>query len=236
MQEEDQTQPTLTYEKRLIGTKITGKPARFSIVVSLGMMLLMALTTQIYWQDWWGLAEYLPAVNKSIFSEFQWWRAFTATFIHADFGHYLSNMYMLGVFSFFIFGYFGVRAFPLWTVAGATLVNVLSVMTYPEDTRLLGASGLVYVLGGWWLCMYFLIQRQYSVLNRTFRVTGTALMVFFPTTFVPTTSYRTHAIGFAVGVIMAFLYYWMYKKEIRSSETFKTVVFENHSNSLEYSP
>ena len=229
-------EPTLTYEKRLIGTRITGKPAPFSAFASLFTILLMGVTTQMYWQNWWGLAEFMPAVNKGIFVDDQWWRAFTATFIHADMGHYLSNMYMLGIFSFFIFGYFGVKAFPLWTVAGATAVNVLSIMTYPAETRLLGASGLVYVLGGWWLCMYFIIQRQYSYLNRSFRVIGTALMVFFPTTFVPTTSYRTHAIGFAVGVVTAILYFWIHRKDIRASEQYKTLVFEDHSNSLENSP
>ena len=65
---------------------------------------------------------------------------------------------------------------------------------------------------------------------------GTALMVFFPTTFVPTTSYRTHAIGFAVGVATAILYYLRHKKEIRAGDKYKTVVFEDHSNSLANSP
>ena len=229
-------EPVPTYEKRLTGTLMTGKPARFSVLASLGMILLMAVTTQMYWQDWWGLAEYMPAVKKHIFEDNQWWRAFTAIFIHGDLGHYISNMYMLGVFSFFIFGHFGWKAYPLWTVVGATIVNVLSIMTYPAETRLLGASGLVYVLGGWWLCMYVLVQRQYSYLNRSFRVIGTALMVFFPTTFVPTTSYRTHAIGFAVGVATAILYYLRHKKEIRAGDKYKTVVFEDHSNSLANSP
>lgn len=219
--------PHIQYEKRLIGTAITGKPKRFSATVSLGMILLMALTTQFYWKNWWGLADALPAVKDQIVLNDQWWRIFTATFIHADMSHYLSNMYMLGIFGFFIFGYFGFRAFPFWTVVAATVVNFLSIMTYPGETRLLGASGLVYVLGGFWLCMYFFIQKQYSPLNRSFRVIGTALMVFFPTTFVPTTSYRTHAIGFVIGVLFAILYYYLERKEIRRRDQYKLVAIEN---------
>ncbi|MEO0336539.1 MAG: rhomboid family intramembrane serine protease, partial [Pseudomonadota bacterium] len=143
---------------------------------------------------------------------------FTATLIHADFGHLLSNSYMLLIFSYFVYGYFGSIAFPFGSFILAGLVNVLTVLTMPPETGLLGASGLVYLLGGFWLTSYFFIQRQHTLLPRLIRVLGIALMVFFPTTFVPTTSYMAHAIGFAVGSVFAVTFFAYKKKWIRSFE------------------
>jgi rhomboid protease GluP len=213
----------LSEEYRLVKTLITGKPHPYSLAVTLGMVALIALVTQIYWMNLWDLAEWMPAVHEKVFSEGEWWRVVTATFIHADIAHYLSNMYTLGLFGFFIFGYFGFYVFPILSLASATLVNVISIATYSPEVRLLGASGLVYVLGGFWLTMYFLIQRQYRLASRLLRVFGIGLMIFFPTTFTPTTSYRTHAIGFVIGVGIALFYFSLKKKQIRSYEVYKVI-------------
>lgn len=212
-----------TVEKRLVGTLITEKPHSMSFLVCASILLIMAFLSQIYWQNWWSLAEFLPARKDFIFGEGQWWRALSAVFIHADIGHFFSNAYMLGVFSYFVFGHFGFGLYPLSSFVIAALVNVIAISTYPPEVRLLGASGLVYVLGGLWLTLYFLIQRQFSIVNRTFRVIGVSLMVFFPTTFVPTTSYRTHAIGFACGVVMGIIYYNLNRFEILRHEKYKYI-------------
>ncbi len=103
----------------------------------------------------------------------------------------------------------------------AGVVNAFAILTYAPDVELIGASGLVYILGGFWLTLYFLIQRQYPVMNRLMRVVGIACMIFLPSTFSPTTSYRTHAIGFIFGIAMALVYFVRYKKEIRSHEVYK---------------
>jgi membrane associated rhomboid family serine protease len=50
-----------------------------------------------------------------------------------------------------------------------------------------------------------------------------ALMVFFPTTFETTTSYRTHFIGFVVGIAMALIYFYLQRKKIRDHEAFRLV-------------
>ena len=211
-------------EKRLIQTMITKKPRASSLIVTAGMMLIITLFTQAYWLDWGGYASLMPAINKNIFSLGEVWRAFTAILIHADIGHLLSNLYMLGILSYFVYGYFGFYAYPVWTFLGAGIVNFLSVYTYHPEVRLLGASGLVYLLGGFWLTMYLFIQRQYRFSRRLMRVFGIALMVFFPTSFEPTTSYRTHFIGFVVGVAMGLYFFWKNKEQIREHEGY-TIVY-----------
>ncbi len=223
--EEDETH--YIQENRLISTIITGKPHTQSLWVALLTIFVISLvTTQVYWNDIFGLADKLPAINKKIFSNYEWWRPFTAIFIHADAKHLLSNMYMLGIFSFFVYGYFGFTVYPIISYFIAGIVNVLAVFTYPADVRLLGASGLVYVLGGFWLCMYFLIQRQYRVFNRLLRVFGIALIIFFPSTFSPTTSYRTHAIGFIFGILMGTIYFYKKCNLIRAHEVYRTSSIE----------
>lgn len=218
---QEPTGPLLVEEKRLIGTMITGKPSVNAFIVASMTIFVMMGMTLFYWsapQNW---AQLLPVVNALVFQHGQIWRIFTAIFVHADLEHLLSNMYMLWVFSFFVFGYFGFGVFPVMSFFLAGVVNALAILTYAPDIELIGASGLVYILGGFWLTLYPLIQRQYSVGNRLLRVSGIALVIFLPSTFVPATSYRTHAIGFAVGVLMGLAYFCKNKKQIRSFEVYR---------------
>ncbi len=209
-------------EERLVQTLISQKPPQGSFLVTMTFLFFVISITQLYWMDFLGLADKLPAINKNVLLEGEWWRIFTATLIHSNLGHLLSNLYMLGIFSYFIYAYFGLTVYPVLSFFLAGLVNLVCIYTYPPEVRLLGASGLVYLLGGFWLTMYFFIQRQYSWLQRTIRVFGMALMVFFPTTFEATTSYRAHLIGFVTGIILGLLYFFDNYKNIRKKEVYQT--------------
>ncbi len=211
----------LIEEKRLVGTLITGRPSVDAFIIATAVALFSVVMTLLYWSGPQWLADLLPAVQAPVFKQGQLWRIFTATFVHADLEHLLSNIYMLWIFGFFVFGYFGFSVFPVVSFFLAGVVNALAILTYAPETRLLGASGLVYILGGFWLTLYPLVQRQYSVGSRLLRVTGIALVIFLPSTFVPTTSYRAHAIGFAVGVLMGLWYFRKHKDQIRTFETYK---------------
>ncbi|MBC7419242.1 MAG: rhomboid family intramembrane serine protease [Bdellovibrio sp.] len=219
--EQEFVEPILIEEKRLVGTMITKKPSVNAFIVASMTILFITMMTLFYWQGPQRLTDLLPAVHQQIFQHAQIWRAFTAVFIHADIAHLLSNAYMLWIFSFFVFGYFGFGVFPLLSFFIAGIVNVLAILTYAPEVELIGASGLVYILGGFWLTLYPLIQRQYSVVNRLMRVIGISLVIFLPSTFVPSTSYRTHAIGFGFGILMALFYFYKNKKQIRSYEIYK---------------
>jgi rhomboid protease GluP len=217
----DQVPNKLIEETQIVGTLITRKPNSTSFIVASTSVLFIGLVTLIYWQNPAQISRYLVANRDLIFNQGQWWRAFTAVFIHNDLAHYLSNMYMLAVFSYFINSYFGFYVFPILSVVMAAVVNVLSIYTYTNDIQLLGASGLVYFLGGFWLSLYFLIQRQYNVGNRILRVLGIGLVIFFPTSFVPNVSYRTHAIGIFLGILVGSIYFFKNKKTIQAREIYK---------------
>ncbi len=211
---------SLHEEKRLVETLITGKPAVKAYTVATISILIIMACTLFYWQGSQAWTSLLPAINSKIFQHSEIWRAFTAILIHSDIEHLFSNMYMLWIFVFFIYGYFGFTVFPIVSFFAAAIVNIIAVRTYAPDIQLLGASGLVYLLGGFWLTLYWFIQRQYSWSNRLIRVSGITLMIFWPSTFVVTTSYRTHAIGFLAGVVMGGIYFWINKDKIRDKEVY----------------
>lgn len=211
----------LIEERRLVGTMITGKPSASAYIVASVTILIMMIMTLFFWRGPEIWTDLLPAVNSQIFQHKQWWRIFTAMFVHSDLEHLFSNMYMLWIFTFFVFGYFGFSAFPVTSIVLSAVVNLVAVTTYSPNIELIGASGLVYILGGFWLTLYLFIQRQYSIINRFIRVLGIAFMIFWPSTFVATTSYRTHALGFAVGILMGAFYFYKNRTEIRSHEKYQ---------------
>ena len=208
----------LIEEKRLIKTLLSKKPQAGSFAMALFTVLLVTVITLFEWRS---------GLDLSAERSGEYWRLLTAVFVHADVAHLLSNLYMLFIFSFFVYGYFGFLVFPVISLLTAVAVNFVAVMSYPPEMHLLGASGLVYILGGFWLTLYFFIQRQYSVLNRLLRVSGIALMVFFPSTFIPSTSYRAHGIGFLAGIIFGVFYYARKRTSILSHEVFKTTLIED---------
>lgn len=219
--------PTYIQEKRLVDTLISRKPLFDGRIVAILTLIVMALVSQLFWLDLYDLASSLPAINRNVFLEGEWWRVFTAMFIHSDIGHFLSNMLLLSVFTFLISGYFGLKLFPVYSIFFGGVVNAIAIYSYPLDVRLLGASGLVYLMGGVWLSLYFFIQRQYSIYNRILRITGISLMLFFPNTFMPNTSYRTHAIGLAIGIALGTFYFFQNKKAIRSYEVYNYSIIED---------
>ena len=211
--------------RQLKETLLTGKPRSGSGVFSFSIIVFMMIVTWVYWENLNGVKAYLPISGKS-FYEGEYWRAITAIFIHSDFEHIFANSYMLLFFSFLVYGYFGPIVYPFITVLGAAIVNVLTVSTYRPEVNLLGASGLVYLLGGFWLTMYLLIQRQYEMKYRVLRVLGFAAIVFFPSTFTQTTSYKAHALGFIFGIVIAIGYFILQRSQIRSHEEWEEVYEE----------
>lgn len=117
---------------------------------------------------------------------------------------------MLGILGYFVGGYFGFIVFPFITTILAAAVNAISLLTYEPNVVLLGASGLVYLLAGLWFTMFVLVESHRPISARLIRAIGVALVILFPTTFEPEVSYRTHAIGFVVGILFAVPYNFIY--------------------------
>lgn len=197
---------------------LSRKPAAGSQWVALGSVAVLLMTSVAYWLDLFGVAGYLPAIRERVFVHDEFWRLLTAIGAHADFRHFLANGVVFGILSFLLYGYFGGRIYPVLTWALGCLVTGLALKTYPPQTRLLGASGVVYLMAGFWLTQYLLIERRLSLGKRALRATGFGLLVLAPTVWEPSVSYRTHAIGLVVGIVSGAVYFSRNKDKFREAE------------------
>ena len=126
-------------------------------------------------------------------------------------------LFFLGIL---IYNSFGALLFPILSLAFSVVVTLISINTYPEQVVLLGASGLVYLLGGCWASLYVFLDTTISVWKRIFKAFGVSLIIFWPQTLMPEVSYRTHAIGFLIGIITGIVYFLIKRKYLKSFEEF----------------
>ena len=79
------------------------------------------------------------------------------------------------------------------------------------------------LMAGFWLALYLVLERRSSLGKRLIRAVGFGVIVLVPTAFEPAVSYRTHLIGFVVGLVMAIAYFLRHKQRLRAAER---VVYE----------
>ena len=204
-------------------TYLTRKPAPRSHWVALASVAILFGASLVYWSDLFGIASLLPASRESVYFRGEYWRLGTAMLVHADFQHFLSNGVVLGVLAFLLYGYYGAAVYPGWTLVFGAIVTGLSLRSYPAQTWLVGASGVVYLMAGFWLALYLVLERRSSLGKRLIRAVGFGVIVLVPTAFEPAVSYRTHLIGFVVGLVMAIAYFLRHKQRLRAAER---VVYE----------
>lgn len=199
-------------------TYLSQKPERDGYYAGLVSFLMILIPTVLYWENMYSLRGHVEAVPEQVFKNHEYWRLLTAMTIHSDLAHLLGNGIILVFLAYLLYSYFGLLIYPLLMVAAGMGVNFLSLLTYPPNAGLVGASGLIYVMAFFWLSLYLLVQRRYSIAGRLLRCIGFALVVFFPTSFDPQVSYRTHAIGAAVGAVLGILFFIAKKKAFREAE------------------
>ncbi len=209
-------------QRRLIATLFSYKPDALDLIMSLLVLFACVVFSGFYWQSP-EIAQYLAASKDLAINKHEYWRLFSTIFVHANVQHLLSNAYMLGILGLFVSAYFGFIIFPLLSVFFAALINYFALMSYPLEVNLVGASGMVYFLAGFWLTIYIFVERYKGVLKRVLRSMGIGLVILFPTSFEPQVSYRTHAIGAVVGILFAIVYFIFAKDKIRSYEKWQDI-------------
>jgi membrane associated rhomboid family serine protease len=210
-------------DKVIKETYLTRKPAPRSQWVAFGSVSVLFVASLVYWSDAFGIASLLPASRESVYFRGEYWRLGTSILIHADFQHFLANGVVLGVLAFLLYGYYGATVYPGLTLLFGALVTGLSLKSYPAQTWLVGASGVVYLMAGFWLALYLMLERRVSISKRLVRAIGFGVIVLVPTAFEAAVSYRTHLIGFLVGIGFAVAYFAKHKKRLRAAER---VVYE----------
>lgn len=208
----------MTTTSKISSTYLSQRHYKHGIFISVLMLVIILIFSQVFWMDWKKIALELPAISYNVFQQNEYWRLWTAIFVHADLDHFLSNAYMLFFLGYLIYSYYGLFLYPFLAIFLSALVNALALLTYSPHIRLLGASGMVYLLAGIWLSLFILIERQRPIFYRLFRTFGVALIILFPTTVTPQVSYRTHAFGFFLGIITGLIYFFLNSKTLRQFE------------------
>jgi len=212
--------------------RLTRKLKRQAAITAALSTFALIVAGLSYWGDSWGAEKWMAASHDLVFKQHEWWRAWSTLFVHADFRHLLSNSLLFFILGSFVNGYFGWWAFPViaFVVGGLTNIYVLAQM--PGPILLIGVSGVVFWLGGFWLILYFLIDRRKTLLQRALRASGVGLALFMPAeAFDPSISYTTHLVGFFLGIICGLGFYLVNRRKIEREEIRETI-FESDDDEL----
>ena len=202
----------------VVATHLSRKPAKRSFAAAAVGMGVLVAASFAFWNNWHNLAFQLPAIPERVFVNHEYWRLFTALLIHSNADHLISNGLLFCILSYLLYGYFGWVAFPFLSVLFGALTNFISLLTYPPGTELLGASGMIYWMAAFWLALYVVLDTQQAWRGRLLRSAGFVLCLLVPTRFEANVSYRTHGIGFALGLLAGGLYYLANRKRLKRSE------------------
>lgn len=203
---------------RVRETLLSRKPREWSLEIAVLSLCVILGASLLAWRDGAALLPTLAATPDGVFARHEYWRLLTAVAVHGSVMHVLGNVFLLTFFTYLLFGYFGFWVFPVLSLVMAGSINAIALLTYPAGVSLLGASGLVYWMAGFWLSMYLLVERSVRPGTRVLRVVCLGLLVLLPTTFQANVSYRSHAIGLGLGVVSAFLYFQRNRASIRAAE------------------
>lgn len=187
----------------------------FTLIVCYGLSFL-------YWNH--SIGDLLAASPRKVFEAKEYWRLFTSSFIHADLSHFLSNSFMLSIMGYFVSYHYGAVIFPMVGFISGIFINLVVIWNYPPDTTLVGASGVVYWLWGFWLVLYIGIQRHIPIVRRLMKVSVVGLFVLVPTEFRAQTSYFAHGMGLVIGMIVGLVYFLMKSKKLYASEQWREVI------------
>lgn len=188
-----------------------------------GTLIVLA---QLSWR-WPGLLEIMPVSPVSVFEHREWWRPWTACLVHADLAHLLSNLFFLVIFGRYVGSYFGAVAFPVLPFLLGGIANLLVLRSYSESTLIMGASGVVNIVGGMWLALFFFISRQYSLRSRLLRGVGVGLLLFAPQEFRPEVAERVHLAGFLIGLTAGGSWFLWNRGRFRAAEVWEEISDEN---------
>lgn len=154
-----------------------------------------------------------------VFEQGHYWRAFTTTFVHADYKHLGHNALFFTSLSVLLHNYFGNFIYPFLSLFMGGVINLIVLAIYPPEIYLVGISGVVYFMGALWLVMYLFIERTLPLKKRIIVATGLFLIFLAPEAVIKKeVSYLAHGVGFALGIPVGILFYYFHRKEIRSQE------------------
>jgi rhomboid protease GluP len=168
----------------------------------------------------------MAMIRDAVLEQGEWWRLWSMMLVHADVAHWASNLPLMILFGYWLTQYFGWRLFPCTAFAVAGFAHALVLPSYAGDAQVIGASGLVYLMGGTWLALQFFIQRQHRLGGRLLRVLGVMALLFLPQEYRPHVAERVHMAGLAAGLCLGTFWFLFYRNKFRAAEVWQEVYEE----------
>jgi rhomboid protease GluP len=213
--------------KRVRDTWLSKKPHPLAALTMAVFLFIMVLLAGSYWENFFNAQEWMAATKLQTLTQHEYWRAWTTLFVHGDGKHLISNSFLFFVLGSLLAAYFGILLVPVMALLFGGITNFFVLSGMPLDVKLIGASGMVFWMGGAWLTLYLLLDRRRTLPQRCLRAFGVALVLFMPAeAFDPTISYQSHLLGFLFGVGWGLVYFLIKRKPLRGAEVYEMEVEE----------
>lgn len=206
-----------------IGNWLTRPTRARPIFWALVAGVILYLGAWMYWSDFLGANSWMAASRHQVFTQGEWWRAWTTLFAHADLAHLFANSFPFFLFALPLMSHFSLRFFPLAGFFMGGLVNLIVLSTMPEHVTLVGASGLVHWMGAAWVTLYVILENRQTFRLRFASALFLSMTLFMPDTFRPEVSYMAHGVGFLSGIAGAWGYSRLNQREFLAAERFEWV-------------
>ena len=148
----------------------------------------------------------------------EWFRLFTAMFLHFGFEHLFGNMVALFTIGTYLEEYFGKLKFVIIYITSGLAGNLFTLLIEKNtgvNTVSAGASGAVFGIVS--CILIFALDkktRAYFPINRA--IVGIALM-FIPGILDKSINFYAHIGGFLMGLLLSYTFYYFKKNKNRSS-------------------
>ncbi len=153
----------------------------------------------------------LGVSHNTVANEGQFYRLFTAIFTHANIAHFLNNALGLYIFGGRIERAYG-RFNMLFTFMLSALIGNILTVELVTNTLSIGASGGIFGLMGFALCVTFFSNNMLLDLDFNTIAVMTAFMLL-SSFIIPNVNYVAHIVGFVVGFIIALYFVYLERKK-----------------------
>jgi len=165
-----------------------------------------------------GLSSSLGMIDRG-----EWWRPFTALFLHADVSHLLGNIAMGSLFVILVSRSVGVAVGWLLVLAGGVVGNILTAWAhYPAAFHSLGASTAVFgalgILTGYGIYVAFKLPPAAPWAPVILPLGGGVALLGWFGAGGATTDVLGHMLGFASGWVLGIAAAWWRLREIVAQE------------------
>lgn len=204
----------------------TQKPQHRATQLTVFITILLFASGIYYFRDIFAVQEWMGASYNSVFVKGQYWRLWTTLFAHADFGHLMNNALLFIPLAYLLHAYFGFWYFPVAGLVLGGVTNAIVLADMHPQTQLIGISGVVYWMGGAWFTLFLLIDHRKTMRYRFANVLFLMVMLFIPENYHPHISYMAHFVGFVLGVVSAFVLYFLQRGVYKRAEVVEYIVDE----------